>query len=98
MPAIAAALISAVVFAALHFSFARAVPLLTLGVVLGSIAIRTSTWLAIAVHFLNNAMAIVALEVPAVAATLDAQPTITLVAASAISAIGLGLVFWTRSR
>ena len=89
---IAAAAISAAVFAAYHLSLIQALPTLTLGLLLAVIAIRADsiapTMLA---HAINNALAIAMSrgELPAAAGWLDRHPIAALAGCTAATAGGI---------
>jgi len=56
-----AILISSLVFALLHGTFFKIIPIFTLGILLGTVYHFTrNLWYTITIHFLNNAMAVIA--------------------------------------
>jgi uncharacterized protein len=58
---VVAILISSIVFALLHGTFFKLLPIFTLGVLLGTVYHFTrNLWYTITIHFLNNAMAVMA--------------------------------------
>ena len=77
----AAAGLSALVFAAYHVSVVQALPTLSLGFLLGLIAIRADSVMpAITTHAINNVLAIAMSrgELPGIAGWLDRHPTLAL--------------------
>ncbi|HEU4735118.1 MAG TPA: type II CAAX endopeptidase family protein [Kofleriaceae bacterium] len=89
-----AALISALVFAAYHHSLIQSLPTLTLGVLLGLIAIRADSVLpTIVAHALNNAAAIAMsrAELPEVAAWFGSHPLLALVGCAGATALGTAI-------
>jgi membrane protease YdiL (CAAX protease family) len=94
----AAAALSALAFSAYHLSVAQALPTLTLGFLLGLLAIRAdSVAPAIAAHAINNALAIAMSrrELPAIAGAFDRHPTLALVGCAVATTAGIALVLGT---
>jgi sodium transport system permease protein len=90
-----AAGISAVVFSAYHLSLVQALPTLTLGLMLGLVAIRADSALpSIAAHACNNALAIAMSRgaLPTLAGALEAHPTLAVVGGVTATCAGLALV------
>ena len=93
-PLVVAAAISAAVFSAYHLSLVQALPTLTLGFVLGVIAIRADSVLpTIVAHALNNALAIAMSrgELPEIAAWMERHPTAALGGCAAATALGVAI-------
>jgi membrane protease YdiL (CAAX protease family) len=91
---VAAAAISAVVFAAYHHSLVQGLPTLTLGFVLAVIAIRAdSVAPTIVTHAINNAMAIAMSrdELPGIAGWLGHHPALALAGCAGATAAGLAI-------
>jgi sodium transport system permease protein len=91
---VAAAAISALVFAVYHHSLVQGLPTLTLGFVLAVIAIRAdSVAPTIAAHALNNAMAIAMSrgELPELAGWLGRHPTLALAGCAGATAAGIAI-------
>jgi membrane protease YdiL (CAAX protease family) len=91
---VAAAAISAVLFAAYHHSLVQGLPTLTLGFVLAVIAIRAdSVAPTIIAHAINNAMAITMSrdELPAIAGWLGRHPTLALAGCAGATAVGIAI-------
>jgi sodium transport system permease protein len=97
LPLAVAAGISAVVFSAYHLSLVQALPTLTLGLLLGLVAIRADSVLpSIAAHALNNTLAIAMSRnaLPTLAGGLEGHPTLALAGSVTATAAGLALVLW----
>jgi sodium transport system permease protein len=91
---VAAAAISAIVFAAYHHSLVQGLPTLTLGFMLAVIAIRAdSVAPTIVAHAINNAMAIAMSrdELPGIAGWLGHHPTLALVGCAGATAAGVAI-------
>jgi sodium transport system permease protein len=91
---VAAAAISAVVFAAYHHSLVQGLPTLTLGFMLAVIAIRAdSAAPTIVAHAINNAMAIAMSrdELPGIAGWLGHHPTLALAGCAGATATGIAI-------
>jgi membrane protease YdiL (CAAX protease family) len=91
---VAAAAISAVLFAAYHHSVVQGVPTLTLGFVLAVIAIRAdSVAPTIVAHAINNAAAIALSrgELPGLAGWLGNHPTLALAGCAGATAAGIAI-------
>jgi membrane protease YdiL (CAAX protease family) len=91
---IAAAAISAILFAAYHHSLVQGLPTLTLGFALAVIAIRAdSVAPTIVAHALNNAIAIAMSrgELPEIAGWLGGNPTLALVGCAGATAVGVAI-------
>lgn len=91
---VAAAAISAVVFAVYHHSLVQGLPTLTLGFVLAVIAIRAdSVAPTIVAHAINNAMAIAMSrgELPEIAGWLGRHPTPALAGCAGATALGIAI-------
>ncbi|MEZ4359833.1 MAG: CPBP family intramembrane glutamic endopeptidase [Kofleriaceae bacterium] len=87
--------ISAPVFGLFHLNSAQLLPASLLGAALAWCTLRArSLWIAIAIHALNNACAVAAGRglLGALADVLDAWPRATLLAASALAALGAWLI------
>jgi membrane protease YdiL (CAAX protease family) len=91
---VAAAAISAVLFAAYHHSLVQGLPTLTLGFVLAVIAIRgDSVAPTIVAHAINNAMAIAMSrdELPEIAGWLGRHPMLALAGCAGATAAGIAI-------
>jgi sodium transport system permease protein len=91
----AAAAISAVVFALYHVSIVQALPTLTLGFLLGLIAIRADSVLpSMIAHALNNALAIAMSrgELPTVAGWIGTHPAAAFAVCATSTAVGVAVV------
>jgi membrane protease YdiL (CAAX protease family) len=91
---LAAILISAAAFAALHMSVVRALPTFLLGAVLATITLRTRSVVpAMIAHALNNAVAMLLATYPRgpLPEVLDAYPVPALAVAAAMAAAGISL-------
>jgi membrane protease YdiL (CAAX protease family) len=101
---VVAALASAAVFSAYHLSLVQALPTLTLGIVLGVIAIRADSIAPAALaHAINNAIVIAMSrgELPDIAAWLGRHPTAAAFGCGAATACGIAIAVrgpsWTGS-
>jgi membrane protease YdiL (CAAX protease family) len=95
MSIVTAAAISAAVFALYHLSIVQALPTLTLGFLLGLIAIRADSVLpAMIAHAINNALAIAMArgELPALAGWIGEHPAASLVGCATVTALGVAAV------
>jgi membrane protease YdiL (CAAX protease family) len=91
---LAAILISAAAFSALHMSLVRALPTFLLGAVLATLTLRTRSVVpAMLAHALNNAVAMLVATYPRgpLPETLEAYPAPTLAVAAAMTAAGIAL-------
>jgi sodium transport system permease protein len=88
----AAIVASSVLFSVYHLNPVQMLPTFTLGIVLGTIALRAGSAIPTMIaHLLNNAMALIVArdEVPGLASWLENHPTIALAGAIALTAIGI---------
>jgi sodium transport system permease protein len=91
--------ISAIVFAAYHLSLLQLVPTLSLGLILGLLAIRARSAIpTMLAHLLNNGIAVLIArdELPAINRWLARFPTATLVIAAGL--VGGGILLALRRR
>jgi len=89
-----AVVVSALAFALFHLSAVRFAPTLLLGLVLGTLAVRTGTlWASIVAHLLNNAMALLVSDgtLQPLANLIDGHPAAALGVAAAGSFAGIAL-------
>lgn len=96
--AVAAALISAAAFAALHPSLARMPPMFLLGAVLATLTLRSGSVIpAMIAHALNNLVALLLATrtLPDVAAAVTAHPDASLALGAVATAVGIALA-WPR--
>ncbi len=96
---VVAVVIGAAVFALMHLSVVRAVPMLVLGAALGTLTVRSGSVVpAMLAHAINNgiSLGLATGHAPALARALDAHPLPALGAALALCAAGLG-ISWRRS-
>ena len=97
---IAAVMISAIFFAAMHLSLGRAASMFALGLVLGTARVKTGLLLpGIFIHVVNNAVAILLFTgiAPTLQSAIEGHPALTLAACAISSTVGLALLF-TGSR
>jgi membrane protease YdiL (CAAX protease family) len=90
-----AILLTSLVFGAYHFSLVQLLPTALLGVLVAWASLRSgSLWLAMLVHALNNALAVLAARghLGGLGAAMNTHPMIALVIALAITACGLALI------
>ena len=95
LPAVLVVGISALVFAALHLSLARALPTLLLGALLATVRLRTGElWSVMILHLGNNALALLAMAMPGAAWVrwIEARPDAALGVALAGVAVGAALL------
>ncbi len=91
--------ISAVVFAAYHMNLVQLIPTLTLGCVLGLIALRAASSLpTMLAHFINNTIAVVIArgDLPMLSnrdhtGWMDRHPTLALIGATALTVSGIAI-------
>jgi uncharacterized protein len=102
VPAVAI-LISSVVFALLHGTFFKLIPIFTLGLLLGTVYHFTrNLWYTITIHFLNNAMAVMAVYFSKRSETINkfANDNISAPLCMALIslAIVIGIVYFIRKK
>jgi membrane protease YdiL (CAAX protease family) len=92
----AAILLSAVLFGVFHFDLYRLLPTTLLGVVLGWVAWRTDRlWPSVVIHVANNAVAVLAVNLPALQQVAWLQGTASPPVAVILGAAACGLLgFW----